>query len=149
MKKKAIIIDLDGCFANDSAAQRLSTEQWVAMDKNKYYESRKTLKPNEWCSELIYAMYYACYDILFVTGRNDSTVSKQITEEWVRKNSPVPEYKLFMRPENDDRVDFEVKKTIYQEKIEPFYDVLFAIDDIKPICVMWKSLGITALHCGD
>jgi hypothetical protein len=149
MKKKAIIVDLDGTFANDSAAQRLSTEEWVKIDKNKYYESRAKLEPNFWCSEIVLAMFNQGYDILYVTGRNDSTVSKQITEEWIIKNSPITEYKLFMRPENDGRVDFEVKKTIYQEKIEPYYDILFAIDDIKPICVMWKSLGITSLHCGD
>lgn len=42
-----------------------------------------------------------------------------------------------------------MKKAWYHELIEPFFDVLFAVDDRKRVADMWRSVGLTCLHCDE
>jgi len=149
VKRKAAIIDIDGVLAYDPKAQKLTTSDWEKLDKDAYYESRKSIPTNKWCYELVLSLAKQGYDILYVTGRNDGVKSKSTTEKWLAANSPVKYYHLFMRTETDNRIDHEVKKDIYLSHIIHKWNVLLAIDDMKPICDMWKALGIPSLHCGD
>lgn len=45
--------------------------------------------------------------------------------------------------------DDVMKKAWYHELIEPFFDVLFAVDDRKRVADMWRSVGLTCLHCDE
>jgi uncharacterized protein involved in copper resistance len=53
-----------------------------------------------------------------------------------------------MRPINDHRPDYDVKKEIFMHEIAPYYDVVLALDDKKEVHDMWMSIGIQSLFCG-
>jgi hypothetical protein len=56
---------------------------------------------------------------------------------------------LFMRADGDTRPDSVVKREMYLEQIEPYFDVQFAIDDRPQVVETWRSLGIPVLHVRD
>lgn len=56
---------------------------------------------------------------------------------------------LLMRRDKDLRKDSIVKAEIYREKIEPFYRVLFAVDDRESVAQVWESFGIPVIRVVD
>lgn len=67
---------------------------------------------------------------------------------WLVKHQ-LPIDRLFMRVGGDRRLDSVVKEEIYRERIEPFYDVRYAIDDRPQVCDLWRSLGIPVMQVVD
>lgn len=100
---------------------------------------------------------------IHVTGRADqgdgqvrldtiTWINTYTTWEWEYKN-------LLMRPQwipgkedtkngRDFRPDDVVKKELYHKHIEPYYDVVAAIDDRPRVLRMWNELGICTLAVG-
>ena len=68
------------------------------------------------------------------------------TVEWLKKHD-VPYTDLFMRSDKDYRDDTVVKREIFEQKIKPFYEVLFAIDDRAKVVKMWREAGLVCLQC--
>ena len=54
---------------------------------------------------------------------------------------------LYMRKDEDRRADYIIKKEIYDEFIEPHYNVQFVLDDRDQIVKMWRGLGLKVLQC--
>ena len=73
-----------------------------------------------------------------------------VTEDWLTRNvGPGVDWTLMMRPKDDKRADTETKTEIYTNEVAPFYNVLFAIDDRKPVVDMWRGMGIPCLDCAS
>ena len=87
------------------------------------------------------------FKLLIVSGRD--SVCRDETSHWLCKNHIAPFDGLFMRPEGDNRKDTIVKREIYEQFIEPHYDVFFVLDDRPCVIRMWRSLGLKVLDCGD
>jgi hypothetical protein len=83
-------------------------------------------------------------DLLLVTGREETY--RQHTENWLHKNGITHYSHLYMRPKNDFRKDFVVKKEIYEAHIKPKYDVLFVLEDRDQVVKMWREIGLTCLQ---
>ncbi len=77
--------------------------------------------------------------IVLVSGRDEE--SRQLTEDWL-KFYDIPYDDLFMRPLGSWEKDTVVKRRIYQEQIEPKYNVLCAYDDRLSVIKMWHKLGV-------
>jgi len=151
MKKKAIIIDLDGTLCNNEHRQHFMTgpkKDW----KNFYYNIPWD-KPNEWCLEIVNKFIEAGYFILFVTGREFKQCIKLDTLRWLRDHDLKPKedsnIQIFARKEGDFRSDDIVKKEIYFDNIASQYEILFALDDRKRVVEMWRSIGLTCLQCAE
>lgn len=92
-------------------------------------------------------------EVLFVTGRPDRDNVRADTYRWLYDNNLGPDG-LFMRPgflangKHDYRPDFIVKNEIYQNLIEPNYDILFAIDNRPQVLKMWQSVGVFTFAVG-
>ena len=131
-KPKAIIVDIDGTLAH--------------MNNRTPFDYTKV--KDDYCDVVIkdIVMTYQDlgFDILFVSGRDDSCRTE--TLEWLGNNMIVFKA-LFMRKTGDKRHDWEVKKEIYQNEIEPFYSVFFCLDDRDQIVKMWRELGLKCLQC--
>lgn len=146
MKQKAIIVDLDGTLCNTAHRQHhmeLEQKNWKA-----FYEALIYDEHHEWCVALISAMLASGHEIIFVSGRPEDY--RQETEGWLHDHAislATEPHPLFMRKTGDFRKDAIVKTEIYQSKIEPFYNVLFCVDDRQQVVDAWRELGLTCLQC--
>lgn len=136
MKKKAIIVDLDGtiCLLD----QRTPFE----------YEKCDTDLPHEPIIDIV-KRYRTDpeFSVIFLSGREDSAYEK--TKEWITKHiGNEPEY-LFMRKTKDWRKDWIVKKEIFDAKIKPFFDILFVLDDRNQVVEMWRKEGLVCLQVAE
>lgn len=142
MKKiKAIIVDLDGTLANISHRRKFvegKKKDWKNFNKNIIDD-----EINHWCREIVRRMVHD-HHILLVSGRTDEL--RLETQDWLKKHE-VPYTELMMRKSKDHRDDSVVKREIYDEKIKPFYDVFFVIDDRAKVVRMWREAGLVCLQC--
>lgn len=143
-KKPAIICDLDGTLCNVEWRRKLVTGEEKDYD---LFNSRCVDDlPNEWCLELLERFRHT-HDIIFVSGRDSKFAEK--TVNWLNGYINDYTYELYMRPLKDYRPDEVIKKEIYENIIEPKYDVQFVIDDRTKVVKMWRSIGLVCLQCAD
>lgn len=143
MKKKAIIVDLDGTLCNIDHRMPLFYEKKWDM----FHRSLSNDIPNQWCVELIRAMSQTCA-IIYLTARPDQFKTK--TENWIMdhvQEKYIQGTHLYMRHENDNRPDHIIKEEVYKRYIAPHYDVLFCVDDRQHVVDHWRSLKLTCLQC--
>jgi hypothetical protein len=87
------------------------------------------------------------HPVLFVSGRMEQC--RRQTLMWLDANVVAADHPmvlgLLMRPDGDQRPDYEIKAEIYERDIEPYYDVAYVIDDRKQVVDMWRERGLTVL----
>jgi predicted secreted acid phosphatase len=147
-KIKAIICDLDGTYFDTT--HRQSFMQGKKKDWKNFNANIPGDSVHEWCRELVFAMFFRGFHIIFCSGREDSY--KDVTMEGLidkmgLENMQMVRPSLFMRKAKDHRQDYIVKTEIYKTYIEPKYDVLFCIDDRQQVVDGWRALGLTCLQC--
>lgn len=101
-------------------------------------------EPNEWCSVLLETLISDGFHIIYVSGRPEDY--REETLEWLKRHD-LNSGPLFMRLPKDYRKDAIVKEEIYRKNIEPFYDVLFCLDDRQQVVDMWREIGLVCLQC--
>jgi hypothetical protein len=141
MKRKAIIVDLDGTLADITHRRKYvegKKKDWKNFNKNIISDEL-----NVWCAEIIRRMI-TDHHVLLVSGRTDELQDE--TEQWLKKHD-VPYTDLFMRRAKDHRDDTIVKREIFEEKIKPSYVVQFVIDDRAKVVRMWREAGLVCLQC--
>ena len=147
MKPKTIVFDIDGTLCDNA--------HHVAFLNEGQFESNpladfRFAPVNQWCLDMVYGYHDVGYKIIFLTARRGNKADRELLEEWLVRNITKPiQYELLMRKEGDQRNDYLVKLEAYNLDIYPHYNVVLAIDDKQSICDMWRSLGITALHCNS
>ena len=72
---------------------------------------------------------------------------KALTEEWLTKNAIY--YDQLILSSYPELSDPEYKIKMYRELIEPFYDVIFAVDDRDTVVRMWRDNGVTCLDIAN
>lgn len=133
-KKNAIICDIDGTVAQNMGRSH--------FDYTRVLEDRP-IQPVIDLVELLNTKY----EIIFVSGRDSCY---DLTKQWVDEYIDLPNgYNLFMRDTGDNRKDYIIKKEIYEDKIEPFWNIHYVLDDRKVVVDMWRSRGITVLQLND
>lgn len=78
------------------------------------------------------------HDILVVTARKH--MWRHITAWWLALND-VPSDALFMRGNDDNRKDYEVKKDMLRT-IRRNWEIIYAVDDNPSIIKLWTEEGI-------
>lgn len=145
-KKPALIVDLDGTMCDTTHRQHFMETK--PKDWKSFYGGIADDKPNLWCFNLVRNMSQD-YHIIFVSGRPEE--HRDVTKKWLREHITDHlwdnEYQLLMRASGDFRKDSLVKTEIYNLKIEPWYDVLFCVDDRQQVVDAWRDLGLTCLQC--
>ncbi len=141
MKRKALIIDLDGTLADIRV--RLKHLQGKKKDWKSFNKTLETDQIHDWCRELI-NRFASDHDIIIVSGRTEEL--KQETINWLEKYH-VTYHHLFMRHAQDSRPDNEIKLQIYEEHIKNKFNVVFVVDDRQKVVDMWRGEGLVVLQC--
>ena len=86
--------------------------------------------------------------VILVTGRDEC--HRDVTEYWLGAHNIMPyRQALIMRPAGDQRPDEIVKRELYEQQIQPHYDVLFVLDDRDKVVKMWRQLGLACLQVAE
>ncbi len=142
MKKKAIIVDLDGTLCN--VDHRVHYVQQEKKNWKLFNQEMINDQLNNWCYELIESMRNEKCDILFVTGRGEEY--RKETEKWLFDHDVKYDH-LYMRELKDSRSDNIIKNEIYENKIASQFQILFVVDDRLSVVKMWRSIGLVCLQC--
>ena len=130
-----ILVDIDGTVADKGDRSPFDWHR-VGEDTPKWPIIR-----------LVKAMRTSGYAIVFFSGRD--AVCRPETTVWLCEhfNWPATDYKLFMRPKNDNRKDSIVKAELFQQHILGHYYVEFVVDDRQQVVDMWRrTLGLTCVQ---
>jgi predicted kinase len=129
--RNAVICDLDGTLAIHDGRSPFD------------YSKCGTDKLNVAVNETLHAMVKAGYDIVFVSGRDDS--ARELTQAWLNKHT-WDKQPLFMRKAGDSRKDWIVKGEIFDAEIRPRYNVVFCLDDRDQVVKFYRELGLTVFQ---
>ena len=148
MKRKAVICDIDNTILN--IMHRWHLLKGAETDWEEFLNPDLIMKdsPMQDTIDVINCLSLK-YPILFVTGRNAGI--REITAKQIEMHTNLLNgYELIMRPDEDQvTADSIIKTNLYKEYVEPYYDVICAIDDKLGNIELWRSFGITAYHCGE
>lgn len=139
-----VIVDIDGTCADGSHRKHLletAPRKW-----DEWHELCHLDANHRHINQLVWALFDAGYNIVYITGRMER--SREKTRTWLRTHH-FPEGPLYMRPENDHRDDIEIKmEAANQAGLTP-ERVLFAIDDRDRVVKMWRDAGYKCLQVAE
>ena len=139
--KKTIICDLDGTLFNiNHRLHYLEEKNWDA-----FFAAVPRDTPHEWCVRLLDAMDVAGYEIVFVSGRNES--ARPATEEWLEKLG-FDNCELYMRPANSRDPDYILKERMFDQHLKE-RDILFVLEDRSQVVKMWRKRGLLVHQCHE
>lgn len=138
MKKKAIIVDMDGTICENVTGRPWYGEGAAdgMMTDAPYTDIINMLRT-----------YLENYEmqLLILTGRNDTKDVRAATLAWLETNWFYPD-KLFMRKPGDYSKTAAFKEKTYVEKIEPYYDVIMVFEDNNACVQMFRDKGLLVLQ---
>lgn len=163
-RRSAVIVDIDGTVAHNPGHRGFYEYDKVYLDK-----------PKRDVIEVVSALDYCGYDVIFLSGRED--VCRPETAEWIVDNvlrighglfeshserdnairllsydndkQSSGKYRLLMRRAADHRDDALVKYELYRDFVAPEFDVKLVLDDRLRVVRMWHQIGLTVLRVGD
>ena len=142
MKPTAYIFDVDGTLAN--VDPYLHLVRGSNRDYDAFHEASIDALPN---MEVMMMLNNAVSDkhaILVVTSRKEKW--RGLTSMWLALNN-ARSHALFMRADNDNRPDYDVKKDIL-DKINNYWTVVHAVDDNPSVIKLWEENGIPTTKIG-
>ena len=141
-----IIVDLDGTLFNTSA--RIHHLKPIAGTKKNwkaFFAGIPDDPINTHVREVV-DLLASRHKVLLITGRPENT--QRATLEALDKYHFRFDT-LLMRPNNDNRHDYEVKRDLFLDLGIPTERVFCAFEDRLQVVSMWKNLGIPVFVCGD
>ena len=130
-KPMAVVCDIDGTIA-------------LINDRSPYDTAKcKQDTPNPVIIQLVKQEFERQDQIILVSGRSDEF--RQQTVEWLADNRVYYD-QLLMRKQGDVRKDSIVKTEIYEQDIEPHFNVRYVLDDRNQTVEAWRKLGLICLQ---
>lgn len=134
-KPHCIIVDVDGTLAHNYNGRSFYDWDRVRDDT----------------VDLVVKAIVNSYDglnrrIIVMSGRDG--IAYGDTYKWLEDNG-IKFSKLVMRAQGDMRPDEIIKKELYEEHVEPLYNVDFVLDDRNKVVKMWRSLGLKVLQVAE
>jgi predicted kinase len=130
-KSTTVIFDMDGTLSD-------------MVGIRKPYEWKKCIhdKPRKDIINML-NMYSEENYIIILSGRD--SICRPETEAWLDMYNVKYDY-LFMRDVGDNRSDPIIKEEIFNREIEPYYDVMFVVDDRQRMVNHWRNMGVQCLQ---
>ena len=143
MKKDAVIFDVDGTLADVSSIRHYltkfdETKRRVIKHFNKFHAESINVPAHPHVANAAQVCKLLGTEVLVVTARKH--MWRNQTAMWLALNN-IPSDALFMRGNDDNRPDYEVKKDILNT-IRQAYNVIHAWDDNPSIIKLWTEEGI-------
>ena len=127
-KEDVILCDIDGTLAHMNGKR--GPFDWQKVDRDDVDEIvADRLRKHKQLGE----------KVIIVSGREDSCMD--LTKEWLEFYN-IPYDDIFMRKKDDFRKDSIIKKEIFENEINPKYNVLFVYDDRNQVVKTWRELGV-------
>lgn len=142
MKAKAHIYDVDGTLAN--VDPYLHYVRGSDRDYEAFHEASIDALPNYEVVQMLNNTVADGLAVLIVTSRKEKW--RGLTSLWLAKNN-ITSHALFMRADNDNRPDYDVKKDIL-DNINQYWDVLHAVDDNPNVIRLWEDHNIPTTKIG-
>ena len=126
---QCILVDLDGTLSLNNSGRspfdgtRVFEDDvnWAVWDVvNKYWEDESK-------------------QVIFLSGREGTEICRNETIRFLGEKCEFANPLLFMRAEGDHRKDWLIKWELYETKVNPFYEVMFALDDRDQVVNMWRN----------
>ena len=138
MKQKAAIFDRDGTLAQIDRS-------FVEQDRPDWYAFNAAIRFDNPVPAVVALNQSVREDwaVIVCSGRSEDFRIPMM--DWLRKHKIRADY-LLMRRSKDQRNDAVVKREILHERILPFFDVQFAVDDREIVCQMWRDEGIPLIQ---
>lgn len=146
MKPKAVICDLDGTLCDVRHRRHLVEGQ--KKDFKAFHKALVHDTPFQDMLTKVIEFEKSGVQIVFVTGRPVTYMDE--TVEWLSKHFPkMFSFRLYLRPEKDNRPDTEVKAEIYDRCIKDELEVVKVYDDRPSVIRMWREKGLEVEDVGD
>lgn len=149
MSRPAVIVDVDGTLCNVSSALHHVTTPGQTKNFDKFHADAMNCPATDWVLDWCEQYREIGCELVIVTGRKYRWERETIA--WLDKY--LPEYRgPFMRGDDDNRADTEVKRDIYDQLVTDHgYEIVAAIDDRPSVIALWESLDIptTVVHRHD
>jgi acid phosphatase class B len=153
-KKKCIMVDLDGTISLFNHITKNGKEQ-VEQHPGAHFRNSIDAStaeqdlPNHSVIQVIKMAFGSGHTIIFCSGRIDRY--EEQTRNFLAKHLPDVPYQLFLRRDGDFRKDTVLKEEVFRDKIEPYYDVSFVLEDRSCVVEMFRDLGLNCwqVHPGD
>lgn len=142
IKPTAHIYDVDGTLAN--VDPYLHYVRGSNRDYNAFHEASIDALPNFEVVEMLNQSLFDQRHIIIVTSRKETW--RGLTSSWLAKND-IGHHALYMRSDDDNRPDYEVKKDILL-KINNHWNVIHAVDDNPNVIRLWEEQGIPTTKIG-
>ncbi len=128
-KRPAVVCDLDGTLA-------------LIGDRDPYDAQECGLDAvNRPVALILGWATRAGHAVILVSGRGFDASHRPATERWLAWNQ-VGYDVLHMRPVGDPQPDWQLKARIYRERIQPFFQVAFWLDDRQSVVDAIRGLGV-------
>jgi phosphoglycolate phosphatase-like HAD superfamily hydrolase len=139
----AYIFDVDGTLANVDPYIHLV--RGPNKDYDSFHEASIDALPNFEVVQMLNQAFFDQMHILIVTSRKENW--RGLTSRWLANND-IGHHALYMRKDDDNRPDYEVKKDILL-KIKKHWNVVHAVDDNPNIIRLWEEYGISTTKIGN
>jgi len=144
-KPNAVIFDMDGTLANVSSIRHHltkfdATKRRVIKHFDRFHAESVNVPPHSHVVNAAQVAKMLGHDILIVTARKHQW--RNHTAWWLAMHD-VPSDALFMRGDDDNRKDVDVKRDMLSI-IRKQWNVIAAWDDNPSIVSLWNEKGI---HC--
>lgn len=142
--KQTYIFDIDGTLAD--VTDRLHHLEGSNEGKwDRFYKDCGQDKPIDQTVNILNAMWYAGYNILFYSGRTETV--RDMTIDWLDNHTAVSrhhiENNLFMRGVEDYRKDYIIKKEWFEKLGDLKHQILGVFEDRRQVVDMWRANGVT------
>ena len=137
-REHAVIFDMDGTLTRISSVRHFVSPDRKHKDFDSFHRSSLFCPPNKEVLQMAKDTTKADLRNVIVTARSEEY--RAVTEKWLNDHG-VEFSNLYMRRDNDNRVDHVVKAEILK-KIQEDYDIIHAVDDRPAVIEVWKSAGI-------
>ena len=139
--KNIVVVDIDGTIAK--VGDRLKYLQQEKKDWDSFYEHCDEDEPITDIIDVVQALYWDDYKIVFCTGRRESVRFKTVA--WIQKNG-FSKFDLLMRPDGDFRHDTMVKPELLATAGYTPDNVLCIFEDRDSMVSRWRDLGYRCLQ---
>jgi len=140
--RQAVIFDMDGTLADVSSIRHYVVPEpgEYRKDFEKFHEESVNVPPIRWVAKFARVFGKRTdIDVIVVTARKAKW--RHHTAWWLALHD-IPSTALFMRSNDDNRRDVEVKRDILARIESEGWVVITAFDDNPSIIEFWKSRGI-------
>jgi HAD superfamily, subfamily IIIB (Acid phosphatase) len=155
---EVILFDIDGTLANNK--HRKHYIETPGQKKNwKAFRSAEEVAKDVPFPHMVTLSGLLVWErpILFVTGRYEylrkvtvDFLRTKVVDQWPygRRKYEI-DCNLYMRPDDDNRADYEVKSEICDQLIAKGYEILCTFDDRDSVVKMWRDRGIPCMQVAE